>query len=203
MENKETAIILPESNESAEYREDIKGWVSADGHWYNNEQIARRAGATHIHCEECGEIIPKRGYVICEKCRDKENKERYYAMPEGEWVSGAPITMMDGDMFFWDEDDILEYVYNVDGTRIEDMRLVICEPTYAREIEPDEYYEYDLPLEQKLEEVNEGLYKKIMEVNEYIRINKPVLSWSPSKYRLKEDKIFELQKELDSDIANE
>ncbi len=202
MENKETAIILPESNESAEYRTDIKGWVSAGGHWYLDEHIARWAGATHIHCEECGEIIPKRWIYICDKCRDKKDKERYYAMPEGEWEVDAPITMVGGDIYFWDEDEILEYAYNYE-LRIENMMLVMCEPVYAREIEPDEYYEYDLPLEQKLEEVNEDLYNKIMGVNEYIREHKPILSWSPSKYRMKEDMVYELQKELDSDIANE
>lgn len=202
MENKEAIIILPESNESAEYRTDIKGWVSADGHWYLDEHIARWAGATHIHCEECGEIIPKNGYIICDKCRDKKDKERYYAMPEGEWVSGVPVTMMDGDKYFWDEDDILEYVYN-NEIKIEDMMLVICKPVCAREIEPDEYYGDDLPLEQRLEIVNKGLYDKIMKVNEYIRRYKPVLSWTPGKYRVREDKIYDLQKELDSDMANE
>lgn len=60
---------------------------------------------------------------------------------------------------------------------------MICEPNYAWEIEPDEYYCDDLPEDRTLDDVYPELAEAIEKVNELIRKEEKPLSWGAGKYR--------------------
>ena len=81
----EEKIILPESPESAQLVTETF-WKARNGSYYQekDEEIARRAGATHKKCE-CGNITEKR-YVKCESCRSKLDVERFSKLEKKKWI---------------------------------------------------------------------------------------------------------------------
>jgi hypothetical protein len=115
----------------------VIGWQSRDGRFYDDdEHLARWAGCTQLLCD-CGAEMEK-GYTICEACRGKADAGKYEAMPFKEWDGKTPLVIYGDDIYFWDEDGVLEYCEEHD-CQPEDLRLVICEPQYAQEVEPNEY----------------------------------------------------------------
>jgi hypothetical protein len=64
----------------------------------------------------------------------------------------------------------------------EDLRLVICEPNYAWEIDED-YYCDILPEDQKLDDCYSELAEAIGKVNELVRKKAKPLSWGAGEYR--------------------
>lgn len=53
-------IVFEADDVAANYQTNISGWVSRNGFFYgNNEQSARRDGATHVLCSECRQACAK------------------------------------------------------------------------------------------------------------------------------------------------
>lgn len=178
-------IITPDSPEAAQYRTDIRGWVSRNGKFYGEkghaEHAARYEGATHLRCEGCGAIYPKSYWTVCDDCRAKSDLERYLARPRAKWDGKAMLYSETLDMFFDSPEDAMDYGYMTeDGNHmpLEDMRLVICEPDYAGQIDSD-YWEDQLPedgeIPSDLEEALEVFNRAISGI---------LLSWQPGKYAL-------------------
>lgn len=176
--DKEEKIIFESSPEAASIQT-ITGWVSRDGRFWGNrpdsEAIARYAGATHKVCK-CGEIIVINGY--CHICYAKKEIEKYNSMERQEWNGKDGLHSQAFDEYCWDADDI-DMLCEEEECIVDELRLIICEPVYAREIEPDEYYADNLPEDG---ETPDALQKFFNELNEQIREAKIILSWYPGKY---------------------
>ena len=66
---------------------------------------------------------------------------------------------------------------------VEDLRLIICEPVFASEIDPEEYYQDLLPDEKGSlpTEIEEAFGR----LNEAIRACRAPLSWRPGKFAVR------------------
>lgn len=171
-------MVLNTDDEAATYRTDISGWVSRNGRYFgDDERLARWDGCTHILCD-CGEPTEK-PWTKCKKCREAERDKHFATLEKKPWDGKVPLCIWDDDQYFWSEEEIEEYCEEL-GLELKELKLLICEPVYAREINPDEYYEDDLP--EGVEGVEDDLWEEFEALNKYIRETKPILSWMPSKY---------------------
>lgn len=141
-------IVMYDSDEAAQYRTGLSGWVSRDGHFFGDgpqaEEAARYDGCTHRTCEQCGEPSRK-GFTWCEACREKRDIERYAAMPRAAWDGVAMIYSEWADCYFDSPWEAEEYLGVLDSpATVGDLRLVICEPVYCPELSLDDFHD-DLP----------------------------------------------------------
>lgn len=171
----EKKIILGTSDEAAKI-ETVTGWMSRTGRfWGKDERAARYDGSTHRLCS-CGEVIEKQGY--CRPCADKKEAEKFAAMERKEWDGTTPLCLYHADRYFWDIDELTDYCEE-NEVQPDQLNLVICEPIYAREIDPNEYYHDDLPEDGEVDSELEAAFE---ELNKLIRESKPILSWMPGKF---------------------
>lgn len=154
----------------------VSGWISSDGRFFgNDENLARFAGSTHKICE-CGNEMPV-SRIVCDSCYAKVRAEKYWKLPFKEWDRETPLVVYDDDKFFWDEDQIIEYLEE-NELNPEDLKLVICEPRYPSPIDSS-YWEDDLPEDHELPD---ELQNKIVELNKFIKTLEP-LGWWPTDIR--------------------
>ena len=176
MENK---IVMRDSPEAAQYRTDLKGWVSRDGFYFGDgpqgERTARYSGCTHVPCDRCGAPTP-RGYTQCRDCRELTYIAKYEAMPRAEWDGEAMLYSEARDQYYSTPDDAAEDLE--DDQTLADLRLVICEPNYVRQIESD-YCCDELPEDGDVPD-------EVMDAIEAFNaaVAGIVLSWSPGKTAL-------------------
>jgi hypothetical protein len=102
-------------------------------------------------------------------------------MEAKKWDGETPLCLFDSDTFFWNADDI-EYYCEDHDIKADDLKLVICEPVYAREVDPEEFYFDDLPEDNK-DEVPKELAAAFEELNKKILDYKTPLSWVPGKFK--------------------
>lgn len=172
-------IILPESSEAATFRTGLSGWVDRSGFfWGTDEHQARWSGATHIHCDQCGEIILKRSY--CHTCHAKKERKRYEAMPKEPWNGEDLIYSFELDKYYSDIDSI-DADAEENGISIAGMMLVFCDPVYASRIDIDGLFDDDLPDGARLYDVDRKLATMLRAVNLYIKKRPPILSYFPGK----------------------
>ena len=172
-------IVMRDSPEAAQYRTGIRGWVSRHGHYYGDgpqsEASARYAGCTHVGCSDCG-APTRKGSTKCRECRNKAEIARHESRPRAEWDGKAMLYSEARDKFYESPDDAEDDLD--DGETLADMRLVICEPIYARQLEPD-YFADDMAEDGELpaavEEAMEVFNKSVAGI---------LLSWSPGKVAL-------------------
>ena len=172
-------IVMPDSEDAAQYRTGIKGWVSRHGIYYGDgpqsEQAARYAGCTHVQCSQCSAPTPK-PYTKCGDCRALAEAARYEAMPRAEWDGKAMLYSEARDQYYSTPDDAAEDLE--DDQTLADLRLVICEPNCVRQIKPD-YCCDDLPedgdVPDEVAEAMEAFNEAVAGI---------VLSWSPGKTAL-------------------
>jgi hypothetical protein len=177
MDNKQ--MVLFDSDEAAQYRTNLSGWVSRHGHyWGVDERAARYDGCTHTRCEDCGEPVD-RGRLICPKCHEKRQVKRYNTMPQEEWDGKGMLYSDAADKYFLDLDDAEDFLEDEEGT-IESLRLIICEPNYLPLI-PDDYGCDELAEDGELPD---AVIDAIEKFNEVIRKTGAV-SWYPGKKRIK------------------
>lgn len=176
MKNK-IKIILP-SDEKAASLETVKGWVSRNGLFFGkDERAARHDGSTHVKCEDCGAIIPKHDFPVCDECKEKRDIERY-SRRERKVLDGDVMLYSDAYDEYFDNLDYAKDFCDVNECSLADLRLIICEPNYAGEIESDHWCD-DLPEDGDLPS---ELADAIEELNKFIREGKIILSWSPGKF---------------------
>lgn len=153
----------------------VTGWVSRQGRFYgDNEHLARWDGCTHMTCE-CGAVHEK-GWTICETCRRKAKDVRYAALPVVEWDGKTPLCLFDDDKYFFSEDEVLDYCEE-EGVAPSNLQLVVCEPQYAHQVDPDEEYQDLMPEDQYMADVAPEIVEAFNALNEAIeKCDKP-LSW--------------------------
>ena len=167
-------------SEEAARKVTLTGWQSRDGHFYGqNEHIARYAGCTHLLCN-CGAEMTK-GYTICKDCRQKKRDETYQAKPFKQW-NGEPLTVFDTDQYFFHESELLDYCEEHE-CKPDELQLVICDPQYAWEVNPDELYSDILPEDNYVGDMDPELADAFETLNVLIRQRKNPLSWREGKYR--------------------
>ena len=156
-------VIHYDSPEAAVFKTGIEGWVSADGRfWGKDEHMARYCGCTHVKCQGCGNYTEKH-WTHCEDCRTKNADERWNALPYQKWDGNTPICTWDGHHYFFNEEDLIEWLYEneFNGT---DIQLVFASPIRYSEINYDywgdeahENWEPPKNLVEAVEKVNDLL----------------------------------------------
>lgn len=175
--NKPEIIILDTSDEAASIKT-VTGWVSRTGRfWGDDERMARYDGSAHKVCA-CGAMISQKSY--CRLCADRRQLEKYEAMERKPW-DGESMLYSDGsDEYFSDMSEVHDRCAEND-INVADLRLIICEPNYASQIDPSEHYCDDVPEDG---EVPAGIAAAFDALNKAIRECGTPLSWSPGKYAL-------------------
>ena len=179
---KNEKMVMFDDPAAATYRRDIEGGVSRDGVFCgNSEDLARYRGCTHRPCQKCGKPAPKR-YTACDECRRKAELERYEALERRRWDEVGPVYSEELDRYFSDWSEVNDTA-DENEIEVKDLRLLICEPVFAREIEPEDYYHDLLPdddgsLPAEIEEAFKTL-------NNAIRDCKTPLSWEPGKFAVR------------------
>jgi hypothetical protein len=126
MDNK---IVMFNSEESAQFKTGISGWVSRNGRFYgNDERTARYDGCTHVACADCGNPA-ERGWLICKDCRQKRDIKKYQSMPKEEWNEEGCIYSDSHDQYFWSWDEVDDYCED-EEIKVEELRLTICVPQF-------------------------------------------------------------------------
>lgn len=173
-EDKEREVMY-DSPEAA-YRKTVTGWVSRHGQfWGDNEHMARYNGCTHTKCN-CGNKT-KRGRSKCPVCEVFAKNKRYHNLPFKEWDHKTPLALYNDDVFFFDEDAIIDYLDEYE-LNPEDLQLVYCRPEYLSEIDGD-YWTDSLPEDG---DFTKEFKDKLNEFNRFINKQGPV-SWFHDKYK--------------------
>lgn len=172
-------IVMYDSPEAATFRT-VEGWVSRLGHFYgDNEHLARFDGCTHRPCEGCGKAISVRSFTSCDDCRAQKAEARFAALPS-EPYDEQVVALLDGDEFFWGQDDIVDYAEQ-NEVPYASLRLVKCAPQYADEVDPADIYEDLLPEDG---EVPGYVVEAFAKLNEALRERACPISWMPVDIRV-------------------
>jgi len=179
MENTKTKIVMYDDPNIVQLKE-VKGWVGKDGRFYgNNEHLARHANSTHKKCE-CGNIMVK-GYSYCNDCSTKKAKENFLKLPIGEWDGKSMMCEYNGERFFSDMDEVIEYLEDNDILP-EDAEIVLCEKqVFLNEVNFDELNEEYCTEENGASYYHPEIAEKVEELNELIRKAEPKLWFRTNK----------------------
>lgn len=179
--NDPSAVVLPE-NAPVE-RVTMELWKDIRGGLHVHESSARRESATHTRCEQCSAVIPMRSF--CSACSDRRQLARFEAMERRPWDGKAPLYSEERDEYYFgapDEIDTFDYDRDTD-VPLSDLRLVICEPVYARALDSDNWVD-DLPGDEYGDSSPPAwLESAITEFNAKLKGREP-LSWMPGKFAL-------------------
>jgi hypothetical protein len=156
-------------------------WVSANGNYFFDEHLAKMDGCTHRKCQ-CGNYYKHKYYTLCEDCLQKAKDERFNAYPIAEWDGVTPVCIYDSDTYFFYEEDIEEYCDEYE-LNIDELQLVLCEPSYARPIDLYDINYDELPDDDSYE-FPEYINNMVKELNDALSKLEP-LSWFPGKTRVK------------------
>lgn len=157
------------------------------GRVWLDERAARYCHATDYACA-CGRRRPK-AYIHCKECERRRRAAIWYAKPEVEWDGEFPIGTWDNDRYFWDADQLLEYLHDDDDDaadnaaderdiEIESLRLTSCQEVPPRDFAMNDYLSDSLGEDRELDtaEIDRT-------VNEWIQKQRP-LSYQMTGQRL-------------------
>lgn len=191
--NKGQDYILPEGVEIKKIKQIM--FSNGDGFAYQDIRMAEYAVAIGKMCE-CGEVIDGKGYIICDKCRDKKQNDKYNSFELVVWDNKTPLTIFNSDIYFFHGD--IDEIYNhceQNNIKIEDLQLVLCEPNSAPSFDLEDYCCDYLPEDFTVSDYeDEDSKHSIAEVeaivNEFLENMNPV-SWSGGSKRvtLKKEKV--------------
>jgi len=167
--------IFPESPEAATFKTGLSGWVDRNGiFWGEDERAARYAGSTHKKCE-CGAVIKNRSF--CGDCSRAKDANKHREAEKITWDCETPLYSQIHDKYFFDEDELFDFMHECNIKNPDELELFICEPNYLSEINSD-YWHDDLPEDGELP----GDVELFLDaLNTAIRAAEPV-SWSPGKF---------------------
>lgn len=178
MAEKIEKVIHYDAPEAAQFVP-VTGWLSADGSfWGKNEAMARYCGCTHIKCRGCELMLNKAAYRgLCRDCGDQTDLEEWQARPRAVWNGTDTLYSEVADEYFNDADELCDYCYD-HGVLPMDLRLRICTPNMAHEIDPREHYADETTEDGDLPQ---DLNTAFEQFNAAIRACTTPLSWSPGK----------------------
>lgn len=175
---KKPEIIILDTSDEAASIQTVTGWVSRTGRfWGADERMARYDGSTHKTCD-CGEVVDQKSY--CSKCRRGRELAKYAAMPRAPWDGASMLYSDTKDRYFMDMSEVEDHCSDNEIT-IGELRIILCEPTYASQICASEHYCDDLPEDG---DVPSDISSAFEALNKVISECKTPLSWSPGKYAL-------------------
>lgn len=175
MSTEHQRIILPDSAEAATIKT-VTGWVSRTGRfWGDDERMARFDGSTHHKCEQCGALVGNRSF--CGPCHEVKKIGEWASLPRGAWNGTDLLYSQSADVYFHDRDSLADYCHDNNCTP-ESLRLVICVPNYAHEIDPSDLFSDDMAEDGDLPN---DLQEAFDVLNAVIRQRSTPLSWSPGK----------------------
>ncbi len=179
MKTTEEKIVMYESPEAATYVTNVEGWIDINRRFFgkgqHGEEMARYSSCTHKTCD-CGNKMTK-GYVKCESCRHKAATERYNALPFREWDRIEPVVTFGGDNYFFNEEDLIEYM---EENELKDIDLLFCAENNWRTVDND-YWADEMP-ENSDGELPKELQAALDNLNNVIKTLSPQ-SYSPGKIR--------------------
>ncbi len=111
-----------------------------------DQHMASWCCCTHMICK-CGQEHSK-NYTCCDDCRANKRTTAWYAKPEKDWDGSFPIALEDGDEYFFDESDLLDYLSEYEGTYqdiIDNVWLTTCRPVRPNYFDVSEWLCDDLP----------------------------------------------------------
>lgn len=176
----EKPVILPEDAEKL--IEEVPCVVyKVNDQLYYTKKTAIYSVITHNKCS-CGNLM-ERGWTACESCRLKKRSEVYKSMTYMKWDGEVPLVLFDSDVYFFDDDEIYDYIYNeeLDQEQVDNLQFVICSPNRLRTVDYDYWSDY-FPEDYDPERHDPEFAKKLEEFNLFIESYKPI-SWSESKFR--------------------
>lgn len=147
----------------------------------SSDNAARYCCAVDRPCQTkgCASRV-SRGHTYCEPCRTARETARWYARPEKDWDGEAALCLYDGDKYFFDANDVLDYLEDGDeeiDRKLEDLRLEICRRTKPKAFCLADHYDDDMP---EGVDFNTDEIDKV--VNEYLNKRFPEV-WEPTVYR--------------------
>jgi hypothetical protein len=161
----------------------LSGWVCkiCGNFWGKDERMARYCCAKLLPCQTKGcKGEMEKGWAFCKECREKKDEERYWKRPEKAWDGRVPLVEQDDDRYFFSPEDMDDYMEE-NGLKLEDMRLVICEPCKKPLFSMGDFLSgYFEATEES--DFNEDPGKIEKAVNDWIEEHVPVL-WEHGKYR--------------------
>ena len=175
----EEKIIMYDSPEAATQKT-LTGWVGGNRYWGTDEHMARWSGCTHVKCE-CGNIMTKH-YTKCDRCRHDLAVDRYNALPFREWDGKEAVCTWDGNKYFFNEDELIEYMANDEDEPLSEIDLLICDENNWQTV--DEDYWSDMMPEDSDGELPKEMQSALDNLNKVIREMSPQ-SYSPGKIRTK------------------
>lgn len=151
-------------SEDAAEQVSVTGWAckKCKRFWGEDEHMARYCCSTTFPCE-CGKRYGK-NRCRCEECQQKQDHEKWYAKPEIEWNGEYPIAIWNCDQYFFNEDDLMDYLValhpdhesdenDVDYlTVLDSLWLTTCEPNNGRDFCMSEYLCDDLAEDDSLDD---------------------------------------------------
>lgn len=166
-------IVMRDSDEAAKPHT-MQGWLSRNGRFYADEATARYDGCTHIYCRDCNAPTEK-NWLICGTCRDKADQSKYDAMPKKKWDGEAMLYSFAHEKYLCDLEEAESLLEP--GETLDDLRLVICEPNYAKKIDIDHFCDDLAEDEDSLPAALQDAVDAFNKASDGI-----VLSWSPGKF---------------------
>lgn len=131
-----------------------------------HEDKARYQNATHTVCLECGNNDSEYKGGKCSKCRSNNEMLKYLSITKT--TSDFPVSL-DGNEFFWDECDLMEYLEEND-LKIDHLFIYGCEKATFRELNLDywdEQSQEDGTLPNILEELVKEFNEKLKDIEGY------------------------------------
>jgi hypothetical protein len=163
-------VVMYDSPDAASYQTGISGWVSRDGFiWRDDEHMARWSGCTHRTCEVCGTVYRKNAW--CDTCREKRMAEQFASYPVEKWDGETPCCVFDSDIYFFDEDSLLDYIAENESET--ELRICKCKPVYLSPINEDNWCD-DLPEDGELPD---EVVTALESLNKAISESGPVSWW--------------------------
>lgn len=170
----------------------VSGWACKTcRRWWGNgpssEHMARWCCSKQTPCNECGTMCDK-GYTMCRGCREVKDIERYATRKRVPWDGKSMLYSDAHDKYFSDIDDLVD---ELDGLppdaspeaiaeRIEDWRVLVCEPIYGRQIDFEDVFSDRLPDDHDGDAEWSKIKPEVDALNTAIENIGPV-SWGPSK----------------------
>lgn len=163
---------------SAIYLTNIKGWVDINNRYYgdnkDSEHLARYSSCTHLTCG-CGKTYPK-GYNNCDDCLAIKELEKYNKLKFKEY-DGSVVYSTSHDTYFYDSDELEDYIYDNDIEDPSTLMLVFCDDLYIEKVNFDDIFDElpeDVTIPKKLQEAFDNVNNIISELKPIGYVNNKI-----------------------------